>query len=134
MPMLFGGTAPAALKRMAGWGKGYIARAVPASMAASWFDAARRAWGEAGRHGKPYLVGTAYFALGSSDKGRANVYDHYSGLGTKVAQLTSRALADSATAVRDVVNRYGDLGIDELLISAATDDPDEVERLTEVLQ
>src|SRR5206468_2806521 len=81
VPMLFGGTAPAALNRMAKWGKGYIAGTVPVSMAASWFDGARQAWTDAGREGDPYLVGTAYFALGDFEKGRTNVYDYYSSLG-----------------------------------------------------
>ncbi|WP_206797493.1 LLM class flavin-dependent oxidoreductase [Amycolatopsis sp. MtRt-6] len=134
IPMLFGGTAPAALNRMAKWGKGYIAGTVPPPLAASWFDGARQAWKDAGREGDPYLVGTAYFALGDFEKGRGNVYDYYSSLGPEVAGLTSGAVAGDTSAVRDVVKQYEDLGIDELFFNAATDDPDEVERLAEAVR
>ncbi|WP_410611158.1 LLM class flavin-dependent oxidoreductase [Amycolatopsis sp. lyj-109] len=134
IPLLFGGTAPAALNRMAKWGKGYIAGTVPVSMAASWFDGARQAWTEAGREDHQYLVGTAYFALGDVEKGRANVYDYYSSLGPEVAGLTAGAVAGGTGAVRDVIKQYEDLGIDELFFNAPTDDPDEVELLAEAVR
>ncbi|MFF4357705.1 LLM class flavin-dependent oxidoreductase [Streptomyces sp. NPDC001604] len=133
IPMLFGGTAPTALKRMAKWGKGYMAGTVPVPMAASWFEDARRAWTEAGREGKPYLVGTVYFALGDFEKGRTNVYDYYSILGEEVAELTTSAMAGSTGAVRDVIEQYEDLGVDELLFNSSSDDPDEIERLAEAV-
>ncbi|MEV7891002.1 LLM class flavin-dependent oxidoreductase [Streptomyces sp. NPDC002817] len=135
IPLLFGGTAPAALQRMAKWGKGYMSGTVPVSMSASWFDNARRAWTDAGREDKQYLVGTVHFALDDdSDRGRNYIYDFYSNLGEEVAALCSSAVVGSTDAARDRVKQYEDLGVDELIFNPTIDDLDEIERLTEAVR
>ena len=55
-------------------------------MVASAFEATRAAWAEAGREGSPYLIALAYFALGDTEQGQANVWDYYSIAGDEVGQ------------------------------------------------
>jgi alkanesulfonate monooxygenase SsuD/methylene tetrahydromethanopterin reductase-like flavin-dependent oxidoreductase (luciferase family) len=134
VPMLFGGMAPASYTRMAKWGQGYIAGSLPAAMVAGHFDQARAAWKDAGRDGEPRLVGLAYFALGDPDKGRANVHDYYDTPGAaQFADLVAANVAGSADTVRSTVAAFADLGISDLILNPGTDDPDDIERLADIV-
>jgi alkanesulfonate monooxygenase SsuD/methylene tetrahydromethanopterin reductase-like flavin-dependent oxidoreductase (luciferase family) len=53
IPLLFGGIVPATFERAARWGTGYVGASVPAPMIEPAFDAARAAWANAGRQGRP---------------------------------------------------------------------------------
>jgi alkanesulfonate monooxygenase SsuD/methylene tetrahydromethanopterin reductase-like flavin-dependent oxidoreductase (luciferase family) len=77
VPLLFEAGSPAAFRRMARRGVGYIAPSLPPEAVAGTFDAARSAWREAGHSGVPRLVAINYFAIGDADAGRGNVHDYY---------------------------------------------------------
>jgi alkanesulfonate monooxygenase SsuD/methylene tetrahydromethanopterin reductase-like flavin-dependent oxidoreductase (luciferase family) len=112
--MLFGGTAPAAIQRMARWGEGSIGGWVPAPMAAPPCDAARDAWSRAGRDGSPRLVALASYALGDGEQGRKNVHDCYSTFGD-FANLVASAVCDTpqdADAVRAILRKGVRVGND----------------------
>jgi alkanesulfonate monooxygenase SsuD/methylene tetrahydromethanopterin reductase-like flavin-dependent oxidoreductase (luciferase family) len=132
IPLLFGGSAPAAMDRMARWGEGYIGGSVPAPMAAPAFDAARDAWQRAGREGAPRLIALAYFALGDSDKGRQNVHDYYS-VAPEFAEIVTAALCDSPAKLKETVSSFADLGVDEISFNTGTDDLDDVRRLADIV-
>jgi alkanesulfonate monooxygenase SsuD/methylene tetrahydromethanopterin reductase-like flavin-dependent oxidoreductase (luciferase family) len=132
VPLLFGAASPVALARMARWGEGYISPSVPPAMAAQPFDAARRAWQEAGREGSPRLVGLVYFTLGDTEAGRSNVYDYYS-VAPKFGNVAVSGVADTAVKVREAVKRYADLGADEVIFNPGTDDLADVARLAEIV-
>jgi alkanesulfonate monooxygenase SsuD/methylene tetrahydromethanopterin reductase-like flavin-dependent oxidoreductase (luciferase family) len=131
VPLLFGGYAARALDRMARWGEGYIGAALPPAMTAPSFEAAKRAWREADRDGDPRLVVLAYFALGDTEAGRANVQDFYrlapKDMGDSVVLATTRA------RIRQVIDEYTDLGLDEVIFVPATDDLDDVTRLADIV-
>ena len=131
VPMLFGGSAKATYARMAKWGVGYIGGSVPASMVAEPFDAARAAWTEAGREGAPRLVAIAYYAVGHED--RSNIYDYYSFLGDEVATFISGNGAVGPDAIAATIKSFEDIGADDLLFNPMNDDPDEIERLADLL-
>jgi alkanesulfonate monooxygenase SsuD/methylene tetrahydromethanopterin reductase-like flavin-dependent oxidoreductase (luciferase family) len=133
VPMLFGGFAPAALKRMATWGQGYVGASMPAEVVAGSFDAARAAWTEAGRAGSPRLVAIAYFALGDVAKGRANIRDYYSVAGDEFADSVAAQVSGSPDVVRNTVKSFEDIGTDELILISGLDDVDEVTRLAEIV-
>ncbi|KZM71333.1 LLM class flavin-dependent oxidoreductase [Nocardia terpenica] len=130
VPMLFGGSAAAAIDRMARWGEGYIGGTLPAAMTTPNFEAAQRAWRQAGRQGTPKLVALAYFALGDAETARANIRDFY--------RMAPEAIAANVVlcTTPEMINRsiadYTDLGIDELIFVPATDDLDEVARLADI--
>ncbi|WP_433557259.1 LLM class flavin-dependent oxidoreductase [Pseudonocardia xinjiangensis] len=133
IPLIFGGGSPAAYARMAREGVGYVGGSMPASMVAPSFEAARAAWKEAGRSGDPRIVGIGYVNLGAEDEGRHNVRDYYSFLGDDVANLMGGAVSATPEAIKEAVKAYEDLGADEFILIATTDDTDEVSRLAEIV-
>jgi alkanesulfonate monooxygenase SsuD/methylene tetrahydromethanopterin reductase-like flavin-dependent oxidoreductase (luciferase family) len=133
VPMLFGGSAKAAMARMAKWGVGYVGGSMPASMVADSFDDARAAWAEAGREGSPRLVAIAYFTFGDRETGRANIYDYYSFIGDEQASMIADNGAFGPDEVAATVKSFVDIGADDLLFNPMTDDLTEIERLAELL-
>lgn len=133
IPLLFGGSVPASFERVARWGIGYIGGSLPAPMVAPAFEATRAAWAKAGREGSPYLVAVAYFALGDTDQGRANVWDYYSISGDQVARLITDGVAAGPERVKDTVAAFADLGADELILNPTVGDPEEITRLAGIV-
>ncbi|WP_405490714.1 LLM class flavin-dependent oxidoreductase [Nocardia sp. NBC_00511] len=133
IPLLFGAFAPAAYARMARSGQGYIGPAAPAQLVADSFEQARRAWQEADRDGEPRLVGVSYFAFGDPDAGRANVRDYYASLDPQRADFMATGVNSTPAALRETLQIYADLGVDELIFNPGTDQLDDVRRLAEVV-
>ncbi len=133
VPLMFGGSAPAALARMARHGIGYVGGSVPPAMVEPAFRAARAAWKEAGRDGEPRLTAIAYFAFGDREAGSANVYDYYSVSGDQFATLASENMSFGADGVRETVKSFADLGADELIFNPTLPNLDEISRLADVV-
>lgn len=133
IPLLIGGNVEATFARVARVGDGYVAGSVPAAMVAPSFDGVRKAWKDAGREGSPRLVSIAYFALGDPEAGRADVHDYYSAHGPELADFISSTVATDEDAVRTVVAQFAEIGASELILNPATDDPDDISRLAEIV-
>jgi alkanesulfonate monooxygenase SsuD/methylene tetrahydromethanopterin reductase-like flavin-dependent oxidoreductase (luciferase family) len=133
IPLVFGGTAPATFERVARWGTGYIGLSLPAPMVAPAFEATRTAWAEAGREGSPRLVAIAYFALGDTGQGQANVWDYYSISGDEVANLVTGAMAAGPGLVKETVAAFADIGADELILNPGVGDLEEITRLADIV-
>jgi alkanesulfonate monooxygenase SsuD/methylene tetrahydromethanopterin reductase-like flavin-dependent oxidoreductase (luciferase family) len=133
IPLVFGGTVPAAFERAARWGAGYVGGPVPAPRIAPAFEAARTAWARAGRDQPPYLFGVAYFALGDPGQGRANVWDYHRGTGDRSARLVTGGLVAGPGQVKDTVAAFADIGADELIFNPAVGDLDEITRLADIV-
>ena len=133
VPMLFGGSSPAAYARMAREGVGYVGGSLPPSMVAPAFEAARAAWKDAGRDGDPRIVAIGYFALGDADRGRANVKDYYSFLGEELSNGVAAGVSGTPAAVKEAVQAYSDLGVDDFVLIGASDDVDEISRVAEIV-
>jgi alkanesulfonate monooxygenase SsuD/methylene tetrahydromethanopterin reductase-like flavin-dependent oxidoreductase (luciferase family) len=133
VPLLFGAGSPAAYKRMAQWGVGYIAPSLPPEAVAGMFDMARSAWREAGRAGEPRLVAINYFAIGDADAGRGNVHDYYRNFGSETADMIAGALRGTKDSILDAVATFRDLGADELILNPGVDDINEVSRLADIV-
>ncbi len=100
------------------------------------FTIAREAWRAAGRTTEPRLVTSCWFALGPHARAQMDAYvERYLGyLGADAARGMARlCTTTSAGALRDVIARLRDLGADELILVPTTADPDELERVGEVL-
>ena len=90
---------------------------------------------DAGRPGAPRLVAAIYFALGPNSESRlqqflAHYYD-YAGSERRDVMFKGITTFDSA-GVKDVIKRYTDAGVDEILFSPAIESSDQVERLAEI--
>lgn len=133
LPLLFGGMVPASFARMAKWGDGYVSAGLPAPVMAGVFDTARTTWKAAGREGEPRLMALSQFALGDPAKGAANVLDYYGNFGPDFAKRIADGVSRTAEQIRETIASFAAIGTDELIYHPATDDPDEVERLAEIV-
>jgi alkanesulfonate monooxygenase SsuD/methylene tetrahydromethanopterin reductase-like flavin-dependent oxidoreductase (luciferase family) len=100
------------------------------------FELARAAWKEAGRARPPRLVTGFWFALGPRAREQLDEYlDRYLAfMGPQAGRrLAAHMTATSAQALRDAANMIADLGADELLLVPTTSDPDEVDRVAQIL-
>jgi hypothetical protein len=82
------------------------------------------------------LVAALYIALGPGAREKLDAFlNHYYGYAD--ADQRSAALGAITTttpqAVRDTIRRYADVGVDELVFSAALVSPDQVDRLAELV-
>ena len=116
-PLLLGGNAAAAFRRMTEFGAGWIMGGGGPEAFAAGADQARRAWREAGREGEPRLAALGYVSLGEDGAEHAQRYlgDYYSFLGDFAEQIAASALT-SPQQVADTVARFTDAGCDELIL------------------
>jgi alkanesulfonate monooxygenase SsuD/methylene tetrahydromethanopterin reductase-like flavin-dependent oxidoreductase (luciferase family) len=147
-PLLIAGHVPAALRRAARLGDGWIRgggrpdefRAMAAEVDAEW-TALRRA-------GRPRKAALAYFALGehAADAARAFTDRYYdfppdpgdqllidaAGVGT-LAEAIALGTPTTPDAVRSLVAAWSQAGCDELLLLPCAADPDQVDLLADAI-
>lgn len=131
--VLFGGFKPAAIERVARWGDGFLAAAAP-SWAGGLFDTARGFWKEYGRDGEPRIVAQVNVALGPEDvihDARTNMHAYYTFTG--MADRMVAGMLTTPAEIRAAVTGFADLGADEVMFYCYGLDPDQVDRLAEVL-
>jgi alkanesulfonate monooxygenase SsuD/methylene tetrahydromethanopterin reductase-like flavin-dependent oxidoreductase (luciferase family) len=132
--LLVGGSADAAFARAARYADGYVHGGGPPRAFARAAERARAAWTDAERPGAPALWGQSYFALGEevSERARAYMLDYYAFTGP-FAEKIADGLLTTPQDVAQQIRGYGEEGCDELVLLPAVADPDQVERLAEVL-
>ncbi|CAM5642150.1 MULTISPECIES: LLM class flavin-dependent oxidoreductase [Streptomyces] len=131
--VLLGGFQPAALERVARWADGYLA-AAPVPMVAGLFDTVREAWREHGREGRPRLVAQLNVALGPQrllDEAREALLSYYAFTGA--ADRMAAGLLTTRAAIRESITALADLGADEVVLYCYGLDPDQVDRLADVM-
>ncbi|GHD46530.1 LLM class flavin-dependent oxidoreductase [Streptomyces galbus] len=131
--VLFGGFRPAALERVARWGDGFLA-AAPPSWAGTLFDTVRASWTTHGRTGTPRLVAQVNVALGPAEvieDARTNMHAYYRFTGTPDRMVSG--LLTTPTTIRTAIRAFEDLGADEVMLYCYGVDPDQVDRLAEVV-
>ncbi|MGW4319696.1 LLM class flavin-dependent oxidoreductase [Streptomyces sp. NPDC004684] len=131
--VLFGGFKPAAIERVARWGDGFLA-AAPPSFADGLFETARGFWKEYGRDGEPRIVAQVNVALGTDDvihEARTAMHAYYAFTGM-AARMVAGMLTTPAE-IRDAITAFADLGADEVMLYCYGLDPDQVDRLADVL-
>lgn len=132
--LMFGGDSPAALRRMAAHGSGWIAGGGFGDVFRTGAAAARQAWSEAGRDGSPRLLALGYFALGADAAARAHAYltDYYAFTGPFAEQIAAGALV-TPELIASRVDEFEQAGCDELILLPVTGDPDQVDLLADAL-
>ena len=132
--VLFGGFAPAALDRVGRFGDGFLGAALPPSFMANLFRDASTAWQKHGRPGRPRLVAQANVALGPDptlDQARRNLRDYYAFSG-HVAYMEA-GLLTTPQQIRETTDAYFGIGADEVMLYCWAPDPDQVDRLADLL-
>jgi alkanesulfonate monooxygenase SsuD/methylene tetrahydromethanopterin reductase-like flavin-dependent oxidoreductase (luciferase family) len=132
--ILIGGYSPAAIKRIARWGNGFISGGAGPEMSRQGYQLAQETWTAAGRAGKPRFVGGTYFALGPMAAERAGNYirNYYAFMGTRADQMASM-IPSTVEAVKGVIQAYAETGMDELVLWPCIPDLDQVDRLAELI-
>jgi alkanesulfonate monooxygenase SsuD/methylene tetrahydromethanopterin reductase-like flavin-dependent oxidoreductase (luciferase family) len=134
IPIYFGAMSAKAriARRIARWGDGFLAVGPP-EMVQPIVDAIRSAWTERGRDGSPTLVAASYFSLGADDETERNIIDYYGDFLPALGQAAAARMARNADDVRRILGVYRDAGFDEFLFSGNAADPEQVDRLAEIL-
>jgi alkanesulfonate monooxygenase SsuD/methylene tetrahydromethanopterin reductase-like flavin-dependent oxidoreductase (luciferase family) len=100
------------------------------------FERARRFWGESGRETEPRLVTSFWFALGGRAREQLDDYLHryLNFMGAEATRnLAPTVTTTSASALVDAARMVRDLGCDELILVPTTSDPEEVDRVADLL-
>lgn len=132
--VLFGGFAPAALDRVGRFGDGFLGAALPPAYMANLFRDATTAWDKHDRPGRPRLVAQANVALGPDatlDRARRNLRDYYAFSGH--VEYMEAGLLTTPQQIRETTDAYFGVGADEVMLYCWASDPDQVDRLADLL-
>ncbi|HKA03988.1 MAG TPA: LLM class flavin-dependent oxidoreductase [Acidimicrobiales bacterium] len=128
--LLFGGLVPAAHRRAAMEGDGWVAPLMGMPRLEDGADSVRRLWTDARRAGAPRIVTGRYFSLGPSADAVADEYlRHYYG-----ADFFAQARADTLTdphQVREGIERLAGAGVTDLVLYPSSAEPDQLDRLAD---
>jgi len=133
--VLFGGYVDAVARRIAAWGDGFMAPGGgdPDRMAALWRLILEQ-WAAVGRRGRPRRLGGGYVALGPNAEAAAHSHiDAWYASDPALAERRLRGIPMTATAVRELIGRNEDLGVDELILRPCTPDLDQFDRLADLV-
>jgi alkanesulfonate monooxygenase SsuD/methylene tetrahydromethanopterin reductase-like flavin-dependent oxidoreductase (luciferase family) len=131
--VLFGGFTAPALARVARWGDGFLC-ATPPALADGLLRTVEKEWDQAGRSGRPRLVGQVNAAIGPDSvlaEGRATIARYY-GTSEYAAQALDAWLT-TPRQVRDAIAAFAGLGADETIVYCWSPDPDQVDRLADAV-
>ena len=136
--LLAGSMFPRSIRRAARWANGIsgFSMGPHAPEISNQFELARRAWKEQGRNREPRLVTSFWFALGDAGRQQMDQYllRYLNFMGPEAARKLAPTVATtSAQALRDAVRMVTELGCDELILVPTTADPDEVDRVADLL-
>lgn len=132
--LLVGGGGDAAFMRVARHADGYVHGGGPPRAFKGAVDKALAAWHDAGRTGRPRLVGTAYYALGPEmeSAGREDLLQYYAFTGP-FAERIAAGLLTSREAVSELAAGYAEAGCDELVLFPTVASLDQLDRLAAAL-
>ncbi|MEV0705654.1 LLM class flavin-dependent oxidoreductase [Saccharopolyspora sp. NPDC050389] len=127
--VVFGGFVPAAIDRVGRWGDGFLA-AGPLDYMETTFRLAEKSWQTHDRPGRPRLIGQLNAAIGPdavADEARTEMTEYYGNPGFANAMVTTTA------DLKAQLQRLEDLGADEAILYCWSPDPDQVDRMADVV-
>jgi alkanesulfonate monooxygenase SsuD/methylene tetrahydromethanopterin reductase-like flavin-dependent oxidoreductase (luciferase family) len=131
--ILFGGYGSAAMQRLSRWGHGFLSGGNTPEQAGPLYRLAEKTWRDAGRAGKPYLVGCIYYALGqrATEGLAASIGDYYAFMGSAAIEGMIKSFPSTPDAVRTMIRQFGDVGADEVLFWPCIPELDQISRLAD---
>jgi alkanesulfonate monooxygenase SsuD/methylene tetrahydromethanopterin reductase-like flavin-dependent oxidoreductase (luciferase family) len=130
--VLLGAVLPVGFRRAATYGEGWVAPFFGHQLLVDGIAAIRRAWADAGRHGRPRVVVARYFCLGSgADRVADDYLRHYYG-----DEHFATARADTLTSPERLhaeIGRLAEAGCDDLLLFPCAGDLEQVTMLAQAL-
>ncbi|MCR9098044.1 MAG: LLM class flavin-dependent oxidoreductase [bacterium] len=137
--LLSGAMGPKAMASAARWADGLSGMTImadPRDVEAS-FEMARKAWRDAGRTEPPELNTALWFAIGDGADEQAAThlarYFNWVDPAAREAMVASAGFRGSAQDFRDLVSAIADTGANELLLIPTSIDPDEVDRVADLI-
>ena len=132
--VLIGGRDRRAISRVGRWADGFLASPSGAGEVAGQYAIAEESWKEAGREGRPRLVGMVYYALGAgaADEGADYLRHYYSQMGP-AADLIAQGIIGSLEAAKDVIRDYSGVEMDELMMLPTVGRIDQLDRLADLV-
>ena len=132
--LLIGAHSPAALRRVARWGDGFIAAGGDPKAARASFDSVLADWSAQGREGRPRFVAAAYFALGPDAEAAIDHYiNDYYGFMPQMAAMVVEASLQTPERIRSTLAAYAGEGVDEFLLWPCDANIEQVGRLEDVV-
>jgi alkanesulfonate monooxygenase SsuD/methylene tetrahydromethanopterin reductase-like flavin-dependent oxidoreductase (luciferase family) len=133
VPILIGGFVDAAVARTVRWGIGWTSGGGGPDRAGAFAAQVRKAWQEAGRPGAPRIVALNYFTLGHGpDVERGGYLRDYYGDAPWVDQII-QWLPRTPEALRELVKRFADAGVDELIFDPVIADLAQLDLLADAV-
>lgn len=133
-PLLIGGHGKAAVRRVARWGAGWTGAGGGPERARPTVDAVRQAWKAAGRSGEPRLLGLIYFSIGDDVTEQSDRYirSYYRFAGEQANVIAGQAVR-TREEIRDVVERFAEVGMNEIVFTPTVARLDQVDGLADHL-
>lgn len=135
--LLLGGTAVRALARVGKYADGYVmgGRSLNREWAKEILRQVNESWEANHRSGTPRIVASMLTALGPSalEAVQRAFSGYYGGDPARVADRVAQGNPVSAEGIRDAIKLHEDLGTDEVILKPAILDPEQVDRLTDVI-
>jgi alkanesulfonate monooxygenase SsuD/methylene tetrahydromethanopterin reductase-like flavin-dependent oxidoreductase (luciferase family) len=126
--ILIGGHSDRGARRVAQWAQGWTAGCAAVEQVAAGVERVHTAWAAQGRKGKPWLLASAYFALGDPAGSLQNTTDYYRVLSPHVAEeVAATALRDEAAIVAHA-HALEQLGVDEFVLEPTVTDLAQITR------
>jgi alkanesulfonate monooxygenase SsuD/methylene tetrahydromethanopterin reductase-like flavin-dependent oxidoreductase (luciferase family) len=123
VPILIGGSTEAAIRRTIRYGIGWTAGGAPPDAVAPFAERVRA---------DPKIVALSYYSVGEEEAAKRYVTDYYGFLGDFSTQMAEWIPKD-VNAIKATVNAFEEIGVDELILDATVDDPDQVDKLAEIV-
>lgn len=131
VPIVFGGSSDAAIRRAARWGIGWTSGSGGPEAVIAARPRVQAAWEAAGREGRPVLAALSYVALGPNADEEARSYlGHYYSFSPRGATMWQH-IPRSPQAVRDELARFREAGVDQVFLAPTSGDLATVERIAE---
>ncbi len=133
VPLLIGGMTDKAIERTVKWGMGWTS-GMPPDQVGPFVEQVRTAWEDAGREGVLHIAALAYFSLGDEFESDSVGYlkDYYSFLG-EWADAMAAGIPRTPEAVKQTVDAFANIGVDELVLDPTVADLSQIDRLAEVV-
>jgi alkanesulfonate monooxygenase SsuD/methylene tetrahydromethanopterin reductase-like flavin-dependent oxidoreductase (luciferase family) len=131
--IIFGGWSPVSFRRLLQYGAGFVNSDASVTHANNMFRQVEAGWQQAGRTGKPRLIGQVHMALETADITAATsaIRNYYHVLG--LSEQKAAGLITTRAQARDTIKAYADIGTDELVFFCWSADLDQLDRLAEVI-
>lgn len=134
VPIVIGGMTDASIRRVTEFASGWTAGGLPPDAVAAMAEKVQSAWSTAGREGRARIVALVYFSLGDvEDESVRNIRHYYEPMGAETAAMIADSALRTPESIKGAIDAYAGVGIDEFILDPSVPDPEQVDRLAEIV-